>query len=438
MSFVTRVARRLQSVMTVEAEQAAARTRVIRRQRKLTGPSLAQGLVFGWMQHPDATLEQLSQMVRTCGADITAQALDQRFTPALADFLQQLLESAVSQTLQTDPIPLELLRRFEGVYLTDSTVILLPNAFSKLWPGCGGSGRRRDCAVKLQVRLELSRGQLLGPELVPARTSEQRAPLGKPVLPPGALWLADLGYFNLDSFRQLNEQRAFFISRLQSPTAVYDGCGHRLNLLRLLRSSGSFDLEVEVGTAQRLPCRLLAWQVNQSTAARRRRAVRRAAVKHGFQASPQRLAYCAYDVVITNTPQEKLTLREASVLLRARWQVEMLFKLWKTYGRLDESRSQKPWRQLLEVYAKLIGLVIQHWILLTCCWDRPHRSCLKACRAVQDQVLLIAYNLFSVRKITRSLEQLRDRLARCATNIRNKSPSTYQLLANPLLASRLT
>ncbi len=50
--------------------------------------------------------------------------------------------------------------------------------------------------------------------------------------------------------------------------------------------------------------------------------------------------------------------------MRARWQVEKLFDLWKRHGLLEETRSRKPWRVLCEVYAKLLGLLVQHWIFL--------------------------------------------------------------------------
>jgi len=48
------------------------------------------------------------------------------------------------------------------------------------------------------------------------------------------------------------------------------------------------------------------------------------------------------------------------VLLKIRWQIELLFKLWKSHGRVDEWRTKKPARIVCEIYAKLIGLVVQH------------------------------------------------------------------------------
>ena len=43
------------------------------------------------------------------------------------------------------------------------------------------------------------------------------------------------------------------------------------------------------------------------------------------------------------------------VLLRVRWQIELLFKLFKSHTQVDTWQSQKPWRILCEVYAKIGG-----------------------------------------------------------------------------------
>jgi len=76
-----------------------------------------------------------------------------------------------------------------------------------------------------------------------------------------------------------------------------------------------------------------------------------------------------------------LSLAEALILLRLRWQIELLFKLWKSHGQLDLWRTEKPERILCEVYAKLIGLILQHWMLIIGCWHEPHRSLVKAGKA---------------------------------------------------------
>jgi IS4 transposase len=58
------------------------------------------------------------------------------------------------------------------------------------------------------------------------------------------------------------------------------------------------------------------------------------------------LAWCDWNFLITNVESEKLNLEAYFLLYGVRWQIELLFKLWKTHGRLVHSRSENPQRVL--------------------------------------------------------------------------------------------
>jgi hypothetical protein len=51
----------LQTLLTTDANELAAASRLVRRQRKLTGATWVQTLVFGWGRQPDASLEELAE-----------------------------------------------------------------------------------------------------------------------------------------------------------------------------------------------------------------------------------------------------------------------------------------------------------------------------------------------------------------------------------------
>jgi hypothetical protein len=118
-------------------------------------------------------------------------------------------------------------------------------------------------------------------------------------------------------------------------------------------------------------------------------------------------------------------------VMRARWQIEKLFELWKRHGRLGETRSEKPWRVLCEVYAKLLGLLVQHWVLLSSLafWAGPYRSAVKGARTVRQRALSLADALDDPARLSGVLEVIARCLeAGCRVAKRRKEPGTAQQL----------
>jgi hypothetical protein len=324
------------------------------------------------------------------------------------------------------------------VVLLDCSTIVLPDALGLWWPGCGGSSATHtQAALKLGVRFDLCSGALRGPLLYEGRTHESTTPLQHAPLPAGALRLADLGFFDLAVLAQVGARDGYWLSRLHFGTAVYDAQGRRGEVLDVLAAQGTaqVDLSIALGVHQRLPARLLAVRVPQEVADQRRRRLRASARDRGRTPSAARLAWCDWTLLVTNVPPALLSLREALVLARARWQIELLFKLWKSHGHIDESRSGKPWRVLCEVYAKLLAMVVQHWLLLTGCWAYPDRSVVKAAQTVRLHALHLASALPCAAALDAVMTLIHRCLAAgCRLNRRKKKPNTYQLLLDPTLA----
>lgn len=432
MSSIPSVCTALQTVLTTVANTAARSTGFIQRQRQLTGAGFVQALVFGFLAKPTMSLDQLAQTAAAVGTPISAQGLDQRFTPQAAACLQAVLGTAVQQCVTADPVAIPLLQRFSGVYVLDSTTIMLPDAHRDVWQGNGGStGVGTSAALKVQVLWNLSTGSLQHIGLQDGRANDSVAPAQAVHLPLGALRIADLGYFALDRLTTLAAQRVYMLSRLPPQVAIFDHQGQRCDLLALLRHADApLDMDVTIGARHRLAVRLLAVPVPRAVADQRRRRLREAWRDKGRTPSTRILALAAWTVVITTVPTTMLTLPEALVLLRARWQIELLFKLWKSHGQVATWRTQQPWRILCEVYAKLLAMVVLHWVLLVTCWHHPNRSLRKAAQTVQHHALTLAHALVTSR--TRLVTALH-LLQQCFSvggriNARRKQPNTYQLL----------
>lgn len=314
---VTQLAEVLQTVLTDDAEHAAQLTGFVQRKRQLTGPLFVQALVFGWLDNPQAPLDDLTCVAADLGADLTPQALHQRLTPQAADCLAAVLDHALAHLLAARPAAIPLLRRFHGVYIQDSTTISLPAELAAFLPGCGGNAST--AAIKLQVRWELTTCALEGLTWHAGRAADSRAPLSREFLPPGALRLADLGYFDLAALQDYDRQEVYFLSRLPPRVSVYDAQGRKQMLASFLAAQrgDQLDLWLEVGAEARFRCRLLAVRVPEGVAEKRRRRLYKQAQKKGRKVSGERLALCAWTVYVTNVPAAKLNVTEALTLAGA-------------------------------------------------------------------------------------------------------------------------
>ncbi len=259
MTSVSQVGEQLRSVLEERACVLAKATGCIKRERKFSGADLVQTLVFGFQQHPHASLEQLASVAELRDVSVSDTAVHKRFTPQCAAFLYAVLEELSSVVVQAaHEVPIALLRRFGAVILEDSSSIALPNELAELWQGCGGNQDHTAAAVKLHVRWELKRGQLWGPKLTNGRTSDHKSPFNEDEVQAGALYVQDLGYFDLQRLAQRHQAGASSLTRLHAGTALFTLAGQSLCLDQLLppRVGQMKELHVLVGAKQRLPVRL--------------------------------------------------------------------------------------------------------------------------------------------------------------------------------------
>lgn len=438
MDQITRLAAALKTLFTETADELARELGVILRQRIFSGSSLVQTLVFGWLNQPQATADQMAQMAAQCHAPVTEQALEKRYTPAVARLLQRLIEIAVGLMVTARPRTLTLLQRFPAVYLQDSTVLSLPDALKAQWPGCGGTNGQTAAALKVQVQWDLVGGAIEALHLEPGKQPDQGTTLTPQTLPAGALRIADLGYFDVAELAAMDRRGVFFLSRIQVGTAVFDAQGQRLDLWKWLgrQKAAVVDCPIQLGCQERLACRLVALRCSAEVVRKRRQGLRRTAAKKGRPISAAQWEACRWTVLVTNVPNALLTSEEAWILYGARWQVELLFKAWKGGNGLDESRSAKPARILVEVYAKLLGILVQQWVLLTSGWSEPARSLAKALRWIRQSVIMLASLVSGQRwdRLAEYVEEIRRVLAKTARISRRRTkPSTYQLLDPPAI-----
>jgi hypothetical protein len=426
-------AQQVKQFLEMEAEQIGREVGVVQRRSKLTGARLVQILVLGWLANPQASLNGLVQVARDIGVEISVPALQQRITERTAALLQALVEVALKRFRQQTRLPTGILRHFSAVNIVDSSLIQLPD---KLQHHFRGSRKRISPAeMKVQLSFEYLHGNLNAIEVQSGTSPDQRCELPVSWATAGSLTLMDLGYFKKSHLADIDQAGGYFISRLQTQTGLLAQADdkHLIDLPNFLSSLSGTQGEAKVylKANRTIAVRLIYTRLTDEVVAERRRKAKLNAKRRGKSCSQRHLDLLAWSLFITNVPSDWLSPQQIMVIYRVRWQVELVFKLWKSQANLDGVGYYGLARVLCQFYARLLGLVLFHWCVA------PRR-----CIPSGEISLPKAFNVFQrfalrfmdvMRRLGRGLAQLLQRIdddfQRFALKtIRRKSPSTLQVL----------
>lgn len=444
MNSVSQMAEALEKILQEDIESVGREVGFLKRLRELSSADFVQTLIFAWLEEPEITLDGLTQVSGRREVSISASALSQRFGPEAARLLQWVLQQLCAQQMQVEAVQIPCLQQFTAVVVEDSSSIVLPAELVEVWGGCGGSAGMSQAAIKLFVRWDVLGGRLEGPGLAAGRCNDKRGPFAVEDLPEGSLYVADLGFFSVERLCRIKggkpgqpgKARRSFVSRYLPQTTLWTRRGHRIELRGILpqQVGERREMGVLVGAACRLPVRLIIERVPKEVGEQRRHHLRETAQAHGREADEELLALADWSIVLTNVARRLLSSEQVLVILRLRWQVERLFRLWKEHGPIDEWRSKKPWRILCEVYAKLCAMVIQQWLIQLGCWQNAHRSLVKAAQVVRREAGRIMVALYEGGLEATLTGIVRCMQSGCQLNTRRQFPNTSQfLLGMPLV-----
>ena len=405
----------IQKLFGETAEEEAHKTKLVQRASKLTGVIFLKVWVLGFLENPTASLNFLSQVAEDLGVIITRQGIQERLKATTVAFMKRMFEHAIEHLQNRVPLPLKLLAQFTAVQLLDSTGIALPDNLADKYPACGGDGP--EAGLKLQVLWDFLCGNLTALFQTTGREPDQSFKKHLGYIAKGGLYLADLGYFVLSTLQAVADKGAYFISRFNHQTGLVDPItGERFDLLTYLHktSADKIELDLWLGLKVRLPVRLLAVRLPFSVVEERCRKAKANAKKKGRTLSADALAWLEWSIYVTNVPADMLTLAQVTLLYTLRWQIELLFKLWKSEGQLNRVAGTLSERILCEIYAKLIGMVLFHFITAPVRWEERELSPTKALQTFRRDIHIFRDALSSPTDLTQVLNRLFQRWRRHA------------------------
>nr|MBP6733043.1 transposase [Chitinophagales bacterium] len=161
-------------------------------------------------------------------------------------------------------------------------------------------------------------------------TEQKLAPDIMQIAKPNDLVIRDLGYFALPAFKQMIECGIYFLSRWENCVNLYDPVTiRRINLKSLLKGKSYVDTVLLCGQEETVTVRFVAIKLPVAVANERRRKAR----EHRYQkVNHNKLYYylLGYSIYITNVEKEIWTCHQIAEAYATRWQVEILFKSWKS------------------------------------------------------------------------------------------------------------
>ena len=423
----------LQEFFDLPSEVLGRATGFVKRKSKLTTGIFVKTLVLGLLERGDASLTDLVEVAGTFGVEISESGLAQRMNNGAEQVLKQLVQLGMAQLGESTTKAGEVLKSFSAVNIIDSTQTSLPESCRELLSGSGGSASA--ASAKIQVNYEYLSGTFTGLELGSGRISDHRCPFPVSFARKNSLMLFDLGYFKLAILVAIAQAEAWFLTRLHTNTSLYwqSDDEKQADIIGYLdkQSEAVGEVAVYIGAKERLPVRLVYRRLPAAQVAEKRRKARRNATKKKQTCSATHLQWLAWHICITNVPITRLSSAQVLLVYRLRWQIELIFKLWKSQAKLTTIRYENPQHVVCLLYAHLLGLILFQWLIA------PHRfaedtelSPAKAFKCFQ-RVLpkFIRRMALGWHKVPACLAHFFRDLERYAQkSSRLKSPSTYHAL----------
>ncbi|MED1407447.1 IS4 family transposase, partial [Bacillus mycoides] len=370
----------LQRYMSPDAlEQLARKMGFVQRKSKYRAQDLVALCVWLSENIANTSLTQLcSRLEANTGISMSPEGLNQRFNSRAVQLLQQLLAHLLHQKFCSSSKILTLYTNFfRRIRVLDSTHFQVPNTFASTYQGSGGSGH--SAGVKIQLEYDLLSGQFLHVHVGSGKHNDKTyGSTCLTSLQPHDVCIRDLGYFDLKDLHTIDECGAYFISRLKLNTRIYQKNSEpeyfqngtlkkhseyiQLDMEKFidqLQSGETYEIpEIYIGMYQKLPARLILYKLTDTQITRRQQDLASKEHKKQITYKERSKRLSAINFYITNIPSEYLPKEQVYDFYSLRWQIELIFKTWKSFFRIHHCNSVKLERLECHLYGQLISILL--------------------------------------------------------------------------------
>jgi hypothetical protein len=332
-------------------------------------------LLFCASSSNGVSLEQAStQLYTDYGLSITKQSINGRFNEGAVNFVKEVLKEVLEKEL-SHVFCDSFLPQFNYVRIKDSTRFNVCDRLSDHFKGSGGGNGVRKASVCIQYEYDIKSGKILDLEITQGTINDAtNARLTQANINNRDLVIRDLGYYNLEILESFRRNGASFISRLNTTSAIFDvETGKEISFKKLYEEllamkTCSLEKEVLVSKGHKVKLRLIADIIPEKEYQKRIRNINKRNKEEGYTTSEDYKARARFNLFITNIADDLLSKDEILLLYKLRWQVELMFKSWKSICSIDKIQPMKYERFSCVLFAKLILIVLK----LQLFWNFQH------------------------------------------------------------------
>ena len=304
-------------------------TGFFKRERKMTPMKMMMSLMSCFAGGQGTTLADVQRCYNALStAPMAYKPFHNQLSKAGFSRFMQTLASHVLSTLVVDvlkPKRAGLLAEFGRVLIQDGSSFAVNDAVRRTYPGRFTTVS--PAAVELHVTWNLCRESIEQVVLTPD-TFTERAELPAVESLRGDLLLADRGYFDRDYLRAVAAHGGSFLVRAQTGiNPLIEGVNAGPRAARVV---GRHLKDVRGQLSKNQPNDLtVRWQMGRETL--------RCRVVSYWNTETRQFVH-----LVTNLPQERYDAATVSQVYRLRWQIELLFKEWKSHANLRAFSTAKP------------------------------------------------------------------------------------------------
>jgi hypothetical protein len=293
------------------------------------------------------------------------QSLNERFNEYAVTFVKMALEQMLNS--QIDRNKLFDIEGINRILVKDSVCFQLDESFAEKYPGSGGSASK--AAVRIQFEYDLLNGNIIDLSLNPYTRQDATDSLETiDLTQEGDLIIRDLAYM---SIKVLQKIKGIFLCRLKSQLAAYElneetgeyilidfkSINHELKTKQI----NKIEKIVYLGK-EKIKVRLFIYLLPEGEYARR---IRNATKKNASKTKSKTLSKeyksrAGLNLFITNSADSIIKLENAWKIYKLRWQIELIFKIWKSICNIDKIKKVKEERLECYIFSKLM-MIVSGW-----------------------------------------------------------------------------